>query len=408
VDPNRTPARRLVHLLLVFPAVLLSSPTPTAAQAPAGEQWYERMRFAGDFRVRHESFFLPDSSPRGRMRIRFRMGFILPISPRVTTGLRLASSEPGSVTSHNVSLSGELTPKHIVLDRAWLTWTPNRRVTLTAGKFANPLSRPDGLMRTEMVFDDEVSPEGLHEELVIRRSDSGLVRHLALRAEQWSLRERADSSDVWLVGGQVAGQLGFGRTATVSLAGSYLAYRHGDQLAAARNANRALLITNAVVLLDGTIVEGGKAISPTTGNPFVRFRERFRLLNGSVGVTVPRAIAGLPVSAYLDAVHNAGAEEHRTGYWAGVTVGPGGRARGWAATVVRTRVEREAVLSMYSYSDLGLGGTNLEGTIFQVAWRPAAGILLSVRDHIIRPILPVDGVPDRALHRLQLDAGVSF
>jgi hypothetical protein len=408
LDPNRARAGRLVHLLLLLPPVLLSSPTRAAAQTPTDEPWYERMRFAGDFRVRHESFFLPDSSPRGRMRIRFRMGFTLPISPKLTTGLRLASSEPGSVTSHNVSLSGELTPKQITLDRAWLTWMPNRRVTLTAGKFANPLSRPDGLMRTEMVFDDEVSPEGLHEELVVLRSDSGLVRRLAVRAEQWSLRELANESDIWLLGGQVAGQLGFGRAATVSLAGSYLAYRHGDRLAAARNENRALLVTNAVVLFDGTIVEGGKAISPTTGNPFVRFQERFRLLNGSVGVTVPRAIAGLPVTAYVDAVHNAGADEHRTGYWAGISVGPGGRADGWAVTVLRTRVEREAVLSMYSYSDLGLGGTNLEGTILQVAWRPAAGILLSVRDHIIRTILPVDGLPDRALHRLQLDAGVSF
>lgn len=399
--------RRTCFLISLVAAWTVFAPPSRAQDAPSGP-WYERMQVAGDFRVRHESFWLPDSSPRGRARMRFRVGFALPVAKQFTTGIRLASGEPGNVTSHNVTLSGELAPKSIQLDRAWLTWTPGRTVTVTGGKFAMPLRRPEGLMPTEMIFDDEVSPEGFHQEIVLTRSDSGFVRRLVLMGEQWSLRELAHEGDTWMLGGQVAAELAPGPRVRLSLQGAYLGFRHGHQLAAARNDNRQLLVTNAVVLFDGTIVEGGKAISPTSGNPFVRFHERFRLLNGSVGLRVDRAIAELPVSAYVDAVHNAGASQYRTGYWAGLTVGSARNPGAWAATVVRARVEREAVLSLFSYSDLGLGGTNVSGTILQLVFRPVAGVLLSVRDHIMTTILPVDGLPDRALHRLAVDAGVTF
>lgn len=396
----------------MWPVVLAAMTTgasPLVAQEAAEPKWYERVRFEGDFRLRYEGFSGTEfQDARGRMRLRFRAGLSLPIGATLTTGFRLASLEPGSVTSHNVSFTNTTLPKTIALDRAWLTWTPSARFTATGGKFANPLVRPEGLMRTELAFDDEVSPEGFHQQVTVLSSRSGTVRRLALLTEQWSMLEFSTGADSWMLGGQAVADLGFGSRVTARLTGGFLGYLHGAQMATARNGNGALLVTNAVVLRDGTIVEGGKAIAPTAGNPFARFYNDFEIVTASAGVTVERVVGRMPLQLYLDAAHNAAADEDASAWWAGLSVGRLRAAGDWAATALLTRVEKEAVLSMFSYSDLGTGGTNQHGPVFQVQFRPARDVTLSIRDHLMRPILPVDGVASGTLHRLQIDAGVSF
>jgi hypothetical protein len=76
--------------------------------------------------------------------------------------------------------------------------------------------------------------------------------------------------------------------------------------------------------------------------------------------------------------------------------------------VLWTRLETDAVLSMYSYSDLGFGGTNVHGPILTAQFRPVGSLTLSYRHHLTRSVVPVGGLPDRRLHRIMLDAGVSF
>src|SRR5262245_1678124 len=124
-------------ILVVAMAALTVRPVARLyAQQDTTLKWYERLRFEGDARIRHESFSLEDVPNRGRFRIRMRAGFTLPISNTVTAGVRIATLEAGSVTSHNVSLTGALTPKTIGLDRAFITWTPSNRFQMTGGKFA--------------------------------------------------------------------------------------------------------------------------------------------------------------------------------------------------------------------------------------------------------------------------------
>ncbi len=371
-------------------------------------KWYDRITIAGDFRLRHESFFQDGAGARGRLRVRLRAGVTAPLSARFTTGFRLASAESGSVTSHNVSLTGAQAPKSFVLDRAYVTWTPSARFTVTGGKFANPLQRPAGLMRTELLFDDEVAPEGLHEQVNLVSNRTGTVRRVALLAEQWTLLEASAGPDTWMLGGQAVADLAPSARTTVSLAGGYYGYLRGRALATARNTNSALFVSNSVVLRDGTVVTGGKALSPSASNPFASFVSDFRLVNGSAGVAVDRAVGRMPLQFYIDAVHNAGAEEERTGWWSGLTLGAS-RAKGdWATTVVWAHVEREAVVSMYSYSDLGFGGTNVEGPILTVQYRPARELSVSFRHHYIKPILTAPGDSDARLHRIMVDAAVSF
>ncbi|HEX9893488.1 MAG TPA: putative porin [Gemmatimonadales bacterium] len=390
---------------LVF-ALLAACPSARlTAQEP---RWYERLRFDGDFRLRHETFFQSDTGTRGRLRIRLRAGFTLPLTSTLTTGFRLASAEPGSVTSHNVTLTGALTPKNLFIDRAFLAWTPNSWLSITGGKFGLPLQRPAGLMRSELVFDDEVAPEGIHEQITLVSSRSGTVRRLMLLGEQWSLAEVPGETDAWMLGGQAVLDLALGGRATATLTGGFFGFLHQEMLARARNNNSALLVTNGVVLADGTILEGGQPLVPPSGNPFLAFVSDFKLVNGSIGISVDSVFRRMPLQLYLDLVHNSGAEVERNGLWSGLTVGALRRPGDWSASVLYTRVERESVVSMYSYSDLGLGGTNVEGPVWTAQYRMAGPLTLSYRHHYTRPLIPVPALPDRRLHRILLDAGVSF
>ncbi|HET9514036.1 MAG TPA: putative porin, partial [Gemmatimonadales bacterium] len=293
--------------------------TPLAAQEQ--QRWYERLRFDGDFRVRYESFRQEEAEDRGRLRIRLRAGFTLPITSTLTTGFRLASAEPGSVTSHNVNLSGGLTPKNLFIDRAWLSWTPSDRFTITGGKFGNPLERAPGLMRSELIFDDEVAPEGFHEQLTLVAGDSGVLRYLALLGEQWTLQEFSDRADSWMLGGQAVMSLAPSERSRITLAAGYYGFLRGNSMAQARNGNSALLITNTVVLEDGSVLEGGQPLSPPAGNPFLRFASDFRLISGSAGISLDRAVGSSPIQLYGDVVYNDGAEDQNLGWWAGLSLG---------------------------------------------------------------------------------------
>jgi hypothetical protein len=379
--------------------------------APAYAQdtkWYDRLRFEGEFRLRHESFFQNDTASRGRLRVRARLGVTAPISSTLTTGVRLATAEPGSVTSHNVTLTGGLTSKNFFLDRAYLTWTPSERFSITGGKFANPLERPRGLMRSELIFDDEVAPEGLHEQVTLVSSREGTVRRFAVMAEQWILSEVSDNPDAWMLGGQGVLELSLGSRVSATVTAGYLGFIHSDLVARLRNANSALVVSNAVVLQDGTVLEGGEALSPSAANPFLGFVNDFDLVNLSAGITIDRAVGRHPLQLYADLVENTGAEDYSTGWWTGLSLGAIRRSGDWSASVLWTRVETDAVLSMYSYSDLGFGGTNVHGPILTAQFRPVGSLTLSYRHHLTRSVVPVGGLPDRRLHRIMFDAGVSF
>ena len=391
---------------LAWCLLLLVCPVRSASSQEA--KWYDRLRFEGDFRLRHETFLQDDTASRGRFRIRARIGFTYPISSTLTTGFRLASSEPGSVTSHNVTLTGGLTGKNFNIDRAFLTWSPSSRFTMTGGKFANPLQRPAGLMRTELVFDDEVAPEGLHEQLTLVSSPQGTVRRFAILAEQWILSEVSSESDAWMMGGQGVLDLGFGSRVTTTLTAGFYGFLHGDLLARLRNTNPALFVSNSVVLQDGTILEGGQAITPPSGNLFAAFVNDFEILSASAGISIDSVVGRQPLQLYADVAENTAAADQSTGLWTGVTLGALRRAGDWSASVLYTRVETESVLSMFSYSDLGFGGTNVEGPILTAQFRPVGTLTLSYRHHMTRSVAPTGGPSDRRLHRIMLDAGVSF
>src|SRR5678815_19720 len=116
-----------MRLPLVTIALVALAAGPAArlhAQQDTTVKWYDRLRFEGDMRVRFDYLGL-DETDRGRVRIRLRTGFTLPIAKTVTAGVRVATAEVGSVTSTNISLSGAFTLKNFGIERAYISWAPS-------------------------------------------------------------------------------------------------------------------------------------------------------------------------------------------------------------------------------------------------------------------------------------------
>jgi Putative porin len=143
--------------LFVLLALLSGADSLVAQQAPAEAKWYDRIRFEGDFRPRFDMTHQDlgegkeDEDLRNRFRFRFRLGAHATINKQFAVGFRVASNEGKNPTSGNVTFGSGTAPKTIVIDQVWATWTPNTTLSITAGKFANPVEKPAAGFRSELV-----------------------------------------------------------------------------------------------------------------------------------------------------------------------------------------------------------------------------------------------------------------
>jgi hypothetical protein len=263
-------------------------------------------------------------------------------------------------------------------------------------------------MRSELLWDEELAPEGFHEQVTLVSNKTGFVRRFALLGEQWTLSEFADTVNVWMVGGQAVLDLALGGQTSATLTGGFYDYINGRLLARSRNSNSALTVTNTVVLGDGTIVEPTGPLVLPAGAVIDRFVDQFKLLSGAAGISIDSLLGRMPLQLYVDVVHNGGADVDQNGMWAGLTAGVLRRSGDWAVSLIYARVERESNMSMFSYSDLGLGGSNVEGPILYAAFRPVGPLTLSYKHHYTRFVDPAAGSPNHRLHRIMVDASVSF
>ena len=111
----------------------------------------------------------------------------------------------------------------------------------------------------------------------------------------------------------------------------------------------------------------------------------------------------------MDVAHNTKADTENTAWWAGAGLGALSSAVPWRLSVVWTRTEIDALLSMLNYSEMRRsGGTNTDGMIAQLEYLVAPQFAVSARHHVASFVRTPVGVRDRSVHRLQLSASVAF
>lgn len=394
----------------------VGSLSPLAAQ-DAPVPWWERIRVSGDMRMRDESFFQDGADSRNRLRFRYRLGLTATINPEWEAGFRLASGEEGNVTSSNQSFDNAFTRKSIEIDRAFIRFSPKSLfgsdrpvLQLTGGKFGPAHFRPAAVLQSELVLDGDVSVEGFHQEVTAVARSTGLLRRLEFHGDQWIVDEVSGGDDAWVLGGQGVLRLSpGGGVSDLTLAGGVLHFTEPDRIARARNDNSALVVTNAVRLDDGTVVEGGVPFAPDPDNPITGFVSRFTLVTASAAMVITPGASTRPLGAFADFAHNTRADDDNNALWIGAGWGQRRKQGDWTAAVAWGRTEKEAVISTFNYSDLGRsGGTNTKGWMFLLEYQAATGVVFAAKHHLATLVRAPAGQSNPTLHRLQVDVRVGF
>src|SRR5262245_37634325 len=247
-------------------------------------EWVNKFTPFGDIRIRQEGFYdqqrtKGSSGPdaQNRTRYRWRVGLKYVYSDELSMTGRLPIGNPNDPSSTNQTFGTEWTPKNINLDWAYLTVAPGKTfgirpglITTNSGKFPNPMFKVG-----EMVFDDDLSPEGFNQTIAVLDKPVGALDQLKLHLEQWNFQEVANGHDGWMFGGQINPTAHVG---DVLLEGGVAQYYwlHPDLIAQASNTNSTLVLSNLV----NTVTEGDE--TTITG-----FQSGFNQTNVTLAATIP-------------------------------------------------------------------------------------------------------------------------
>jgi hypothetical protein len=382
--------------------------------------WLDRLSFSGDIRTRMEGFYQDKGIARTRERIRFRFAGKIKISDELSAGFRLVTGSENDPISTNQTLTDLSDRKSFNLDQAYITLTPKGTfgldgydwdpITITAGKFSNKFFSPKAGMESELIYDSDLSPEGLHETITLFKGKEGLLREFSLNAAQWILKEKSSAAEAWMFGGQALVKLQLMSTLGLTASFGDFYFSKSDLLAQERNSNSDLAVTNCVILNDGTINRGGRAISPGTGaKAFRSFCGGFNIINAGLQLDIDTGNAQWPLALMFDFAHNTDAKTSEdVAVWAGVSLGQTKKQGDWAFSAAWARTETDAVLSEFSYSDFGRGGTNVEGPFIKVDYLLLPNLTISAKNHFISYINRPAGQLNSTLNRFQLDAQLKF
>ncbi len=177
---------------------------PQTVEAPPPEEtkderWYDRIDFKGDLRLRGEFFWVDGISPndrRQRFRARIRPGIYTDITEWMEVGLQVRSGDPLDPVSDNSSFDGGFALIPISFSEVFADFHLGGSLDLTLGKF-DPKKK---WVVTDMQWDDDVTVEGAMQELSFGP--------LKVDFYQYVLEEDKNSSDSYLLGGQVYGKFG--------------------------------------------------------------------------------------------------------------------------------------------------------------------------------------------------------
>ncbi|HAR96246.1 MAG TPA: hypothetical protein DCR97_09845 [Deltaproteobacteria bacterium] len=120
--------------------------------------WVKNLKFKGDVRARYQSENIEDDNKGQRDRGRFRLRFGAETSPieNFSLGFGIASGSDDDPRSTNQTMGGLFSKKEIWIDYAYGQYRPTPWLSLTGGRFANPIWQP-----FEFLWDNDIRPEGV-------------------------------------------------------------------------------------------------------------------------------------------------------------------------------------------------------------------------------------------------------
>ena len=306
------------------------------ASLPDSAKWVERIKIKGDLRYRHELIESEKSSDRNRHRIRARIGLDARVTNTVDVSLQIATGSDDPVSS-NQTLDGGFSSKSINLDLAYFDWHPEsvKGLHILGGKMKNPFHRPG---KTELIFDGDLRPEGG----AIKYSKTFDNLKLFSNLGAFWVEERSGDSDTGLFGVQLGAKYSFpflGDKGYVLAGASY--YDYGNT-------------KGEEPIFDDTDSFGNS----TTGAG--NYNYDYDVIEGFAELGFK--IKNIPISIFGDYVINTSDDVNEERAWlAGIRIGKCKAPRSWAFRYNYRDIEPDAVLGVFTDSDLAGGGTDASG-----------------------------------------------
>ena len=336
--------------------------------------WVQKMKLTGDFRLRYEYTNREKTSDRNRGRYRLRVGVITEINDNFIVGLGLATGS-GNPRGTNQTMTNSFESPDFRLDYAYLQYKPNSWLTLTGGKFKNPIWRVG-----DMLWDSDIRPEGVTAGMTCDPSDN---LSLFLTTAFWIVDERsADSNDPVMFVIQPGMRWEITGQTTFKAAAIYYGFSNvqGTTLDYSQNTN---------TLQDGVLKHDYDALGIT----------------GELGIVNPFG-TNLPYFAiFADYINNIEVSNDDDGYMLGFKFGAKKvRTKGqWQFKYNYRRLETDAWLDIWPDSD-AYGGTNAKGHEFIFQY----GLCINI--NLVFDYYRTENIQGRTRseNRFQVDLNVSF
>lgn len=388
---NRDHQKKAFRALALFWLGLAAVSTAGADAALTGEKWVDALKFNGDMRIRHESFFNKTAGQKDRDRERFRLRFGVKATIQdFDIGLRLASGS-GEQVSTNQTFGALYAQKSVFIDQAYMRWKAREYVTLTGGRMPNPFWRT---YASDVMWDDDVNPEGYA--VQIDRTAGDRLRLFA-NFGYLPLNENSSiESDPWLFGHQIGARTKLTEDVKINMAAS---------LYSALNERLASLAP-------GAQQEGNTRVSSSTAQLGTTFQ--IAQFTGELAFhagPIPLSIQGDFIRNMEDATNRGG-----NGYQTGAVVGKAKNAWTWEFAYFYKYLQTNASFADLADSDFGNGGTNRKGHIAWLAVNPREYAQVKFKyftTKTLNPYLNASGLPTltpafKDINRLQCDVSVKF
>ena len=347
--------------------------TLLAADLPA---WIKNTRFSGDLRLRYQMDDRPaGAKDRHRGRYRFRLGFTNQITDDIEIGFGLASG-PSNPRSSNQDMVNSFETPDFRLDYAYASWKPAAWMTLTGGKFKNPLWLPNDLL-----WDSDIRPEGVN--LALSYPGAGAF-DLFMNAGFWIVDERGDSS----------------RDPTLVVVQPGYRVRLGDRIA----------FKHAVTWYDFMHVQGTTLDYSARSNTLRRdvLRNEYDVVSTAAELAFKNPATFLPYLAlHGEYVHNTRAKDgNDDGLVLGVKLGQEKvrRLHDWQVELLYRKIEQDAFVDAFPDGDHYGGRTGTHGYEVILVYGLKENVALGFDYYYIEQIRG----NNRAEQIFQLDLNIRF
>jgi hypothetical protein len=332
-----------------------------------------KIKFSGDLRLRYEPFFgggpangaaSPDRH-RERYRLRFNVNSM--VTPDFAVGFSLASGDPGDPISTNSTETGFYTRKFFAVDKAFGTYNPHyfKPFAVTVGKFGYTWQR------TELTWDNDLNPEGASEQVAWNWKDK-FLNHVAFIGFETPIFEVGGGPDTYMTGGQVQTGWTLGPRIKLALDTAYYDFANADTIAQNQTGGNGSATSGTTTAGGGTYGFGG---STDTNNFDVInskrvFASKFGILDALARLDFDTGSKRWPIYVLFDFAQNTRAcanlqafvvagvtppacdPHQRHGYWSELKLGQTKDKGDLLVGYTFARIERDAVLSAFNFSDL--------------------------------------------------------